>query len=98
MQDLVLGLVSAIPLKNKGEATWELIRWIGQFINLSKWAVKQMQTNNAWEFATSKEMAKFVTRLGIVHKKSAPYEHHQNGFVERTNQMLNKMCCALVHT
>ena len=90
--------MSAIPSKTKGEATWELIRWIGHFINPSNWAVKRIQTNNVLEFATSKEMAKFVTRLGIVHKKSAPYEHHQNGSVERTNQMLNKMCCALVHT
>jgi hypothetical protein len=98
VQDLALGLVSAIPFKTKGEATWELIQWLGPFINLSKWAIKRIRTNNALEFATSKELAELVTRLGIIHEKSPPYENHQNGAVERTNQTLTKMCQALVHT
>jgi adenosine/AMP kinase len=40
VQDLASGLVSAIPMKTKGEATKELIRWLGQFVNLSKWAIR----------------------------------------------------------
>ncbi|PLW53210.1 hypothetical protein PCANC_09768 [Puccinia coronata f. sp. avenae] len=98
VQDLASGLVSAILMKTKGEATKELIRWLGQFVNLSKWAIRRIGTDNAFEFATSKELADFVLRMGIVHEKSALYEHHQNGAVERTNRTLTEMCRALIHT
>jgi hypothetical protein len=98
VQDLASGLVLAIPLKTKGEAKNQLICWIGQFFNLSQWPVKHVWTNNAFKFATSSSFAKFVTRLGIVHEKSVPYEHHQNGAVERTNWTITKMCLALIHT
>ena len=56
-----------------------------------------MRTDNAFEFATSKQFADFVTQLRIIHEKSALYEHHQNGAVERTNRTITEMCRALIH-
>ncbi|KNZ44114.1 uncharacterized protein VP01_94g1 [Puccinia sorghi] len=66
IQDLASGLVSAVPLKSKGEATKEIMRWIGQFITQSKWPVKRLRTDNALEFVSTwilwnEETGKIVT-------------------------------------
>jgi hypothetical protein len=98
VQDLHSGMVLAIPIKPKGEATGEVIRWICKFNNLSKWKVRRLQMDNAMEFVKSKEMADFLGSEGIIHKKTVPYEHHQNGAVERVNQTLSKMAQALLHS
>jgi exosome complex RNA-binding protein Csl4 len=42
VQDLHSGMVSAIPIKTKGDATAEVIKWIRHFNNLSKWKVKRL--------------------------------------------------------
>jgi hypothetical protein len=97
VQDLVSGLMLKILMKTKGEATNQLIRWIVQLINMSQWPVKQVRTDNAFKFATSSSFAEFVTCLGIVHEKLAPYEQHQNGEVERTNWTITKIFPALIH-
>ncbi|KNZ50399.1 uncharacterized protein VP01_4443g1 [Puccinia sorghi] len=79
IQDLASGLVSAIPLKTKGEAPQEIIRWIGKFITQGKWPVKRLRTDNTLEIVSSKQLSEYILSMGIIHKKSAPYEHHQNG-------------------
>ena len=60
--------------------------------------MKRVWTNNALEFVANKVFADYVSHLGIVHEKLSPYEHHQNGAVERTNQKVTEMCQALIHT
>jgi hypothetical protein len=98
VQDLHSGMVSAIPIKTKGEATGEVIKWIRKFNNFSKWHVRRLRTDNALEFIKSKEMADFLGAEGILHKKSVPYKHHQNGAVERVNWTLAEMARSLLHS
>jgi hypothetical protein len=91
--------MSAVPIKAKGEATGEIIKWIRKFNHFSKWRVKRLQTDNAMEFARSNELAKFLGSEGIVHKKKVPiYEHHQNEAVERVNRKLSEMTRAFLHS
>jgi hypothetical protein len=97
VQDLNSGMVSAIPIKTKGEATGKIMKWIQKFNNLSKWKVKRLRTDNALEFVRSKDMADFLGSEGIVHEKTVPYKHHQNGAVERVNRTLSEMAQALLH-
>jgi hypothetical protein len=98
VQDLNSCMFSAIPIKKKGEATCKIMKWIRKFNNLSKWKVKQLRTDNALEFVRSKDMADFLGSEGIVHEKTVPYEHHQNGAVELVNRTLLEMARALLHS
>ncbi|KNZ58672.1 uncharacterized protein VP01_187g5 [Puccinia sorghi] len=98
IQDLALGLVSAIPLKSWGCATDEVIWWIVQFMTISKWAVRRLKTENALEFVVSKALSEYLSRMGIIHEKSAPHEHHKNSAVEQTNRTLTDISRALIHS
>lgn len=53
--------------------------------------------DNALEFVSNTTLSEYLCKLGIIHEKSAPYEHHQNGTVERMNRTLSEMSRALIH-
>ncbi|KNZ50096.1 uncharacterized protein VP01_45g7 [Puccinia sorghi] len=91
IQDLLSSLVS------QGELVQEIMWWIGQLLTLLKCAVKRLWTGNALEFISSKALLNYLEKMGIQHEKSAPYKHHQNGAVERTNWNLAEISRELIH-
>ncbi|MEX5533345.1 hypothetical protein, partial [Pseudomonas syringae] len=47
--------------------------------------LKSVQTDNGTEF---KPLTPHFTKLGIVHRLTCPYTHHQNGSVERKHRRI----------
>ncbi|MBW0461389.1 hypothetical protein O181_001104 [Austropuccinia psidii MF-1] len=78
IQDHVSLLVEFIPLKAKLEAAKHIMQWITQFEHLELQRFKGLLSDNGGEF-NSKLMKNFLGKEGIIHAKTIPYEHHQNG-------------------
>ncbi|MBW0535198.1 hypothetical protein O181_074913 [Austropuccinia psidii MF-1] len=90
IQDAFSGVVVAIPLADKSEAKTYLINWITQFLNVTTYKIKRLQTDNGTEFKNN-ILNTALTDRGIMHEYSVPYEHHQNGLIERTNRTISEM-------
>ncbi|MBW0482653.1 hypothetical protein O181_022368 [Austropuccinia psidii MF-1] len=90
IQDHFSSIFAFIPLRAKSEAAGHVVRWILQFERLTSKKVKRLQSDNGGEF-NSKSMEEFLAKEGIVHEKTVPYEHHQNGNIEQTNRMLAEL-------
>ncbi|MBW0494711.1 hypothetical protein O181_034426 [Austropuccinia psidii MF-1] len=90
IQDGFSRVVVAIPLSDKTEAKSYLINWIKQFLNITSYKIKTIRTDNGTEFKNSIFNA-FLVQNGIQHEYSMPYEHHQNGQIERTNRTISEM-------
>ncbi|MBW0513844.1 hypothetical protein O181_053559 [Austropuccinia psidii MF-1] len=90
IQDAFSHVVVAIPLTDKSEAKTYFINWIKQFMNITTHRIKTMRTDNGTEFKNY-TVNSFLTENGITHEYSMPYEHHQNGIIERTNQTILEM-------
>ncbi|MBW0506607.1 hypothetical protein O181_046322 [Austropuccinia psidii MF-1] len=84
IQDSFSSLVVFMPLNLKSNAAKHVIGWIKQFRNIIGKSVKRIRTDNGGEF-NSTIMANVFSEMGIIHERTMPYEHHQNGKVERTN-------------
>ncbi|MBW0538568.1 hypothetical protein O181_078283 [Austropuccinia psidii MF-1] len=89
IQDHFSSLVAFIPIKAKSDAAKHVMQWILQFERLTSKKVKRLRSDNGGEF-NSKAMEDFLGKEGIIHEKTIPYEHHQNGKVERTNRTLSE--------
>ncbi|MBW0527798.1 hypothetical protein O181_067513 [Austropuccinia psidii MF-1] len=89
IQDCYSSLVAFIPLKLKSDAAKHVINWIKQFVNITGIGVKRVRTDNGREF-NSTILQHFFSSMGIIHERTVPYEHHQNGKVERTNRTLTE--------
>ncbi|MBW0514868.1 hypothetical protein O181_054583 [Austropuccinia psidii MF-1] len=87
IQDFSSWLTAAIPLRNKTEAKIQFIDWMKRFTTASSFKIECIRTDNGSEFKNS-TISAFTTQHGIAHELSIPYEHHQNGCIERTNQTL----------
>jgi hypothetical protein len=97
IQDVHSRLASVVGLSTKAAAPTELLKWIPKFELQTGCKVKTVRTDNAGEF-TSKAFEKSLSERSIVHELAVPYEHHQNGQVERTNRTLMEMTRSfLVH-
>ncbi|MBW0506242.1 hypothetical protein O181_045957 [Austropuccinia psidii MF-1] len=90
IQDVFSRVVVAIPLSDKTEAKAYLINWIKQFLNVTTYRIKTVRTDNGTEFKNT-FFNEFLTQHGILHEYSMPYEHHQNGQIERTNRTISEM-------
>ncbi|MBW0538921.1 hypothetical protein O181_078636 [Austropuccinia psidii MF-1] len=88
-------LVAFIPLKAKSDAAKHLKDWLVQFANIAHTTVKRVRTDNGGEF-TSSFLLSFLKEKVIVHERTIPYEHHQNGKVERTNRTLAEAARAMM--
>ncbi|MBW0538726.1 hypothetical protein O181_078441 [Austropuccinia psidii MF-1] len=84
IQDAYSCVVVAIPISDKTEAKTYFINWIKQFMNITTYKVKTVRTDNGTEFKNH-NFNDFLVQHGITHEYSIPYEHHQNGRIERTN-------------
>ncbi|MBW0562844.1 hypothetical protein O181_102559 [Austropuccinia psidii MF-1] len=90
IQDSFSRLTAFIPLHDKTGARHHLKTWMLQFMNTMKITIKALRTDNGAEFKNN-AMDEFLKEKGIVHEYSMPYEHHQNGKVERTNRTLSEI-------
>ncbi|MBW0544541.1 hypothetical protein O181_084256 [Austropuccinia psidii MF-1] len=90
IQDAFSWVVVAIPLVDKSEAKTYLINWIRQFLNVTAYKIITLRTDNGTEFKNH-FLNDFLVRNGIIHEYSMPYEHHQNGQIERTNRTISEM-------
>jgi hypothetical protein len=97
IQDVFSRLASVVGLSTKAAAPSELLKWISKFELQTECKIKTVRTDNAGEF-TSKAFEKSLSERSIIHELAVPYEHHQNGQVERTNRTLMEMTRSfLVH-
>ncbi|MBW0489543.1 hypothetical protein O181_029258 [Austropuccinia psidii MF-1] len=90
IQDVFSRVVVAIPLLDKSEAKLKLQNWMIQFMNVTKNSIKILQSDNGAEFKNH-TIDQFLLSKGIVHEFAMPYEHHQNGRIERTNRTVSEM-------
>ncbi|MBW0539131.1 hypothetical protein O181_078846 [Austropuccinia psidii MF-1] len=59
-------------------------------MNITKHTIKVVRTDNGTEFKNN-IFNDFLAQHGIIHEYSMPYEHHQNGRIERTNRTISEM-------
>ncbi|KAI7945710.1 hypothetical protein MJO29_012098 [Puccinia striiformis f. sp. tritici] len=98
VQDVFSRLTSVIGLKLKSDAAPMLTTWILKFQRQIGKSIKTLRTDNGGEFI-SKVFESFLKNGGIEHEYAVPYEHHQNGQVERTNRTLSEMTRSfLIHS
>ncbi|MBW0537606.1 hypothetical protein O181_077321 [Austropuccinia psidii MF-1] len=90
IQDVFSRVTVAIALSNKSEAKIWLIQWMLQFMNVSEYKIKTIRTDNGTEFKNN-IFSDFLKEKDINHEFSMPYEHHQNGQIERTNRTISEM-------
>ncbi|MBW0559048.1 hypothetical protein O181_098763 [Austropuccinia psidii MF-1] len=90
IQDAFSHIAVEIPLMDKSEAKTYLINWIKQFLNVTKYKIKRLRTDNGSEFKNH-ILNDFLAGKGIIHEYSVPYEHHQNGLIEQTNCTILEM-------
>ncbi|POV97405.1 hypothetical protein PSHT_14600 [Puccinia striiformis] len=98
VQDVFSRLTSVIGLKLKSDAAPMLTIWILKFQRQIGKSIRTLRTDNGGEFI-SKVFDSFLRTSGIEHEYAVPYEHHQNGQVERTNRTLSEMTRSfLIHS
>ncbi|MBW0533606.1 hypothetical protein O181_073321 [Austropuccinia psidii MF-1] len=90
VQDHFSRLVVVIPLEDKADAKHQLRLWMIKFMNVTGIKIKCLRTANCSEFKNF-ILSSFLNEHGIIHETSIPYEHHQNGKVERTNRSILEM-------
>jgi IS30 family transposase len=67
---------ATILLKSKAEASKEASNLLTQWQNQNECKVKFIRTDNGTEFSG---LDKFCRKHGVVHQRTAPYAHQQNG-------------------
>ncbi|MBW0536681.1 hypothetical protein O181_076396 [Austropuccinia psidii MF-1] len=90
IQDAFSRVVVAIPLMDKSEAKTKLQHWILQFTNVTDNQIKVVRTDNGSKFKNN-ILDEFLKNKGIIHEFAMPYEHHQNGKIERTNRTISEI-------
>ncbi|MBW0465262.1 hypothetical protein O181_004977 [Austropuccinia psidii MF-1] len=95
IQDHFSSLMACIPLQAKSEAVREILGWLKTFNILSGHQVKRLRSDNAGEFI-SNAFRDSLQQLGITHETTIPYEHHQNGKVERVICTLSEAARAIM--
>ncbi|MBW0538660.1 hypothetical protein O181_078375 [Austropuccinia psidii MF-1] len=87
IQDAFSRVVVEIPILDKSEAKSKLQNWMVQFMNVTNNTIKILRSDNGAEFKNN-TLEQFLIRKGIVHEFAMPFEHHQNGKIERTNRTI----------
>lgn len=97
IHDLYSRLTSVVGLKAKSDAADAVVTWVNNFEKFTKCGVRTLRSDNGGEF-NSKHFSDFLARKEINHEMAVPYEHHQNGSVERTNRSILDMArTSLLH-
>ncbi|MBW0490169.1 hypothetical protein O181_029884 [Austropuccinia psidii MF-1] len=96
IQDVFSRVVVAIPILDKSEAKSKLMHWMIQFSNVTKNSIKILRSDNGAEFKNN-VIDQFLLSKGVIHELAMPYEHHQNGQVERTNRTISEMARTMLH-
>ncbi|MBW0480340.1 hypothetical protein O181_020055 [Austropuccinia psidii MF-1] len=90
IQDIFSRLMAVIALTDKSEAKHQLRLWMIKFMNITKFTIWAVRTDNGAEFCNH-FFNDYLKEGGIIHELSVPYEHHQNGQIERTNCTILEM-------
>ncbi|MBW0547306.1 hypothetical protein O181_087021 [Austropuccinia psidii MF-1] len=90
IQDLFSRLTAVIALTDKSEAKSQLRLWMIRFETMTKFNIRAIRTDNGAEFCNH-FFNDFLKEKGILHELSVPYEHHQNGQIERTNRTISEI-------
>ncbi|MBW0500251.1 hypothetical protein O181_039966 [Austropuccinia psidii MF-1] len=90
IQDHFSRLVTVIPIADKAEAKHKLHLWMTKFVNCTSFKIKRLRTDNGAEFHNI-FLSNFLNECGVIHETSIPYEHHQNGKIERTNRSTSEI-------
>ncbi|MBW0462673.1 hypothetical protein O181_002388 [Austropuccinia psidii MF-1] len=96
IQDVFSKVVVTIPILDKSDAKLKLQNWMTQFMNVTDSTIRILQSDNGTEFKNNL-LEQFLVRKGIMHEFSMPYEHHQNGRIERTNRTVSEMARTMLH-
>ncbi|MBW0538650.1 hypothetical protein O181_078365 [Austropuccinia psidii MF-1] len=96
IQDVFSKVVVAIPISDKSDTKLKLQNWMTQFMNVTNNTIRVLLSDNGTEFKNNL-LEQFLVSKGIVHKFSMPYEHHQNGRIERTNRTISEMARTMLH-
>ncbi|MBW0544492.1 hypothetical protein O181_084207 [Austropuccinia psidii MF-1] len=96
IQDVFFKVVVAIPISDKSDAKLKLQNWMTQFMNVTDDTIKILRNDNGTEFKNNL-LEQFLVSKGIIHEFSMPYEHHQNGRIERTNRTILEMARPMLH-
>ncbi|MBW0564521.1 hypothetical protein O181_104236 [Austropuccinia psidii MF-1] len=95
IQDVFSKVVVAIPILDKSEAKSKLKLWMIQFLNVTNNSIKILCSDNGAKFKNN-NIEQFLLDKSIIHEFAMPYEHHQNGAIERTNRTISEMARAML--
>jgi hypothetical protein len=95
LRDAATGYSYARLLKTKNKANNVLIEVITELKTQMRKKVKILCSNNGGEFA-NKILTNFLSGKGIIAKRSLPYQHYQNGVIERFNRKIAEMGCTIL--
>ncbi|MBW0476476.1 hypothetical protein O181_016191 [Austropuccinia psidii MF-1] len=90
IKDIFSRLTAVIALTDKSEAKYQLRLWMIKFMNVMKFAIQAVRTDNGAEFCNH-FFNDYLKEGGIIHELSVPYEHHQNGQIEQTNCTISEI-------
>ncbi|MBW0531514.1 hypothetical protein O181_071229 [Austropuccinia psidii MF-1] len=90
IQDIFSRLTAVIALTDKSEAKYQLRLWMIRFMNITKFAIQAVRTDNGAEFCNH-FFNEYLKEGGIIHELSGPHENHKNGQIERTNHTISEI-------
>lgn len=85
--------VWVFPLRLKSDTLTQFIHFKTMVELQFNCKIKGVQSDGGGEF---KPFTKYLTELGIVHRFTCPYTHHQNGIVERKHRHIVETGLALL--
>ena len=86
---------NVIPIKHKDDAMFHLMKTMNEWETMTRFKVETFFTDRGGEFLNA-EMQQFCAEKGIIHNKSTPRNHQQNGKAENTNRRFGDLVRSLL--
>ena len=80
--------------RTKTTGTVDIIEFVNRIQNITENKVKAIRMDGAAKYSNAKYV-QFLEEFGINKQTSAPYRQSQNGFAERSIQMVNNLSTAV---
>lgn len=88
----------ALTMKTRGEVSLHFKKWMNWAERMADRKLKCVRCDNAKEFKEGR-MKELLDEFGVEYELTEPYEHEQNGKVERANRtLLEKARCMLAES
>ena len=81
--------------RTKATGTADIIEFVNRIQNITGNKVKAIRMDGAAKYSNVKYI-QFLKEYGIKKETSAPYRQSQNGFAERSIQMINNLIMAVL--